>query len=103
MLESGVTDMSVSIKVSEETAKMIPGKVEQGLYPDLEAAFAEAARLLDEQDYVWDLREKLREAEKEIERREYVLWTPELSEQIVEEAKELRRLGIRPEPDVRRV
>ena len=63
-------------------------------------AWAEAARLLDEQDYVRDLREKLREAEEQIERGEYDLWTPELSKQILEEAKELYRLGIRPDPDV---
>ena len=92
--------MSVSIKVSDETAKIIQGKVEQGLYPDLETAFAVAARLLDEQDYARDLRKKLREADEEIERGEYVVWTPELSKQIVEEAKELYRLGIRPDPDV---
>jgi hypothetical protein len=92
--------MSVTIKVSEETAEMVQRKVDQGLYPDLETAWAEAARLLDEQDYVRDLREKLREAQEEIERGEYVLWTPELSKQILEEAKELYRLGIRPDPDV---
>jgi hypothetical protein len=92
--------MSVSITVSEETAEMVQRKVDQGLYPDLETAWAEAARLLDEQDYVRDLREKLSEAEVQIERGEYVLWTPELSKQILEEAKELYRLGIRPGPDV---
>jgi hypothetical protein len=92
--------MSVNIKVSEASAEMIQRKVDQGLYPDLETAWAEAARLLDEQDYVRDLREKLREAEEQIERGEYELWTPDLSKRILEEAKELVRLGIRPDPDV---
>jgi hypothetical protein len=92
--------MSVTIKVSEESAEMVQRKVDQGLYPDLESAWGEAARLLDEQDYVRDLRKKLREAEEEIERGEYDLWTPELSKQILEEAKELYRLGIRPDRDV---
>jgi hypothetical protein len=92
--------MSVTIKVSEETAEMVQRQVDQGLYPGLETAWAVAAQLLDEQDYVRDLREKLREAEKQIERGEYDLWTPELSKRILEDAKELVRLGIRPDPDV---
>ena len=92
--------MSKTIQVPDETAAIIQRKVEHGLYADADTAWAEAARLLDEYDYVQELREKLREAEEEIERGEYVEWTPELSKQILENAKERIRLGIRPDPDV---
>jgi predicted transcriptional regulator len=91
--------MSVTIKVSEETAAAFQGKVDRGLYPDLETAFAEAARLLDEVEYNRSLQAKIQVGLDQAERGEVVPWTRELSRQLFEEAMELHRLGIRPESD----
>lgn len=92
--------MSKLIRVSDETADLVQRVVDQGRYADVETAWADAARLLDEQDYNRELQEMLQEAIDEIERGEGIPWTPELSKQIFEEAMELYRLGIRPDPDV---
>jgi Arc/MetJ-type ribon-helix-helix transcriptional regulator len=91
--------MGKYVTVTEETAEIIQRKVDQGLYADVETAFAEAARLLDEYDYVQELREMLREAEEEIDRGEAIPWTRELNEQIFERAKEMHRRGIKPNSD----
>jgi hypothetical protein len=92
--------MSVTIRISQETADLVQRKVDQGLYPDLETAFAEAARLLDEQDYVRDLRAELQIGIDEADRGELLEWTPELNQQLLEEARALYRQGVKPDEDV---
>ena len=92
--------MTKTIHVTDETVEIIQRKVDEGLYADVETAFAEAARLLDEYDYNKELRAKLQEGIDQAERGETVPWTRELSRQILEQAKELHRLGIRPDDDV---
>ena len=92
--------MTKTIHLTDETVEIIQRKVDEGLYADVETAFAEAARLLDEFDYNKELGAKLQEGIDQAERGETVPWTRELSLQIFEEAKELHRLGIRPDDDV---
>ena len=91
--------MSRTVQISDETAAKFQGKVDRGLYPDLETAFAEAARLLDELEYNRSLQAKIQMGLDEIERGEVVPWTRELSRQLLEEAMELHRLGVRPDSD----
>jgi hypothetical protein len=92
--------MPKTIQVSDEAAALVQRIVDQGRYADVETAWADAARLLDEQDYNRELQEKLQEAMEQVERGEVFPWTRELSQQVFEEAMEMVRLGIRPDPDV---
>ena len=91
--------MSKTVQMSDETAARFQRKVDRGLYPGLETAFAEAARLLDELEYNRSLQAKIQVGLDEVERGEVVPWTRELSRQLLEEAIELHKLGIRPESD----
>ena len=91
--------MSVTIKVSEETAEIVQRKVDQGLYPDFETAWAEATRLLDEYADEQELRAALQIGIDEADRGEVLEWTPELNRRLLEEARELYRRGVKPDED----
>jgi Arc/MetJ-type ribon-helix-helix transcriptional regulator len=99
MLESGERAMSVTVKVSEETAEIVQRKVDQGLYPDVETAWAEAARLHDEYADEQELRAALQIGIDEADRGEVLEWTPELNRRLLEEARELYRRGVKPDED----
>jgi hypothetical protein len=97
---AGDEAMNKMVPVSEETAAIIQRKVDQGLYPDLETAFAEAARLLDEYDYGQQLRAELQIGIDEVDRGDVIEWTPDLNRQLLEEARDLYRRGVDPDKDV---
>jgi putative addiction module CopG family antidote len=100
MLEIEVQDMSVTIEVSEEIAAQVRELVESGQYPDADAAVREAIQALRRHRQILKLREMVAEADAEIERGESDLWTPELNERLMEEARGLYRSGAGPDPDV---
>ncbi|HYP60991.1 MAG TPA: hypothetical protein VEQ36_11240 [Thermomicrobiales bacterium] len=92
--------MSVTINVSEETAEMVQRKVDQGLYPDLETAWAEAARLLDEYDREEALLSKLQVGLDQLERGEGIPWNEETKQRILREGRAAYERGDIPDPDV---
>ena len=91
--------MSKNVPVSDAIAEIVQRKVDQGLYADVETAIAEAVRLLDEHDYDRCLRAQLQVGIDEADRGEVLEWTPELNRQLFEEALEMHRQGVRPDPD----
>jgi len=92
--------MSVTINVSEETAEMVQRKVDQELYPDLETAWAEAARLLDEYDREEALLSKLQVGLDQLERGEGIPWNEETKQRILREGRAAYERGDIPDPDV---
>lgn len=92
--------MSVTIKIAQETADLFQRKVDQGLYPDLETAYAEAARLLDEQDDLTALRAKLQVGLDQMQRGEVLLWNEETKQRIIREGEEAYERGDPVDPDV---
>lgn len=91
--------MNKTVQLSEQTAEIVQRKVDQGLYQDAESAVAEAVRLLDEYDYERYLAAQLQIGVDEADRGEVLEWTPELNHQLFEEAMEMHRRGVRPDPD----
>lgn len=91
--------MITTVHLSEEIAAIVQRKVDQGLYANVETAITEAVRLLDEHDYERYLRAQLQVGIDEADRGEVLEWTPELNRQLFEEALEMHRQGVRPDPD----
>ena len=87
----------MAIQLNPETETLIKQKVESGLYPNAEAALDTAVQLLDEHDRKL---QRLRAAIAEGKKGDPVPWTPELMEQILQEADEMYRRGELPDPDV---
>ncbi|MFN8594364.1 MAG: type II toxin-antitoxin system ParD family antitoxin [Thermomicrobiales bacterium] len=88
------------VTVSPETEALIRKKVESGQYQSADDVIAAAMELLDARDRREYLRGLLREAEEEFRNGDVVEWTPELQSRLFEEAKEMVRLGVPPDPDV---
>jgi antitoxin ParD1/3/4 len=91
----------MSVQLAPRVADRIRQKVETGDYADADAVMEEALSLLDERDRMRDLRASLVRANEQIERGEFVEWTPDLLEQWDREADELMRQGRQPKADVR--
>jgi antitoxin ParD1/3/4 len=90
----------MSVQCAPEVAEWIRQKVETGDYADADEVIREALGLLDERDRLRKLRASLVRANEQIERGEFVEWSPELLEQWSEEADELMRQGRQPKADV---
>lgn len=88
------------ITLTPEAEAVIRKKIESGQYQSAGDVIAAAVKLLDERDRREYLRGLLREAEEQVRNGEVVEWTPELQSRLFEEAKEMVRLGIPPDPDV---
>lgn len=88
------------VDLGPDLAALVRQKVDAGQYPDIDAVMREALRLLDEHDRLRWLRAALAEADAQIERGEFVEWTPDLMEQLTHEADEMIRQGVQPHPDV---
>ena len=94
----------MNVTLAPEFEAMIRERVERGTYNDATEVVQEALRLLDERDR---LLASLDEAAAEFERGEGVEWTPELMEQIREEADravgEIGTIVASDQSDVRRL
>ena len=89
------------VDLGPDLAALVQQKVDNGQYPDADAVMREALRLLDEHDRLQWLRAALEKADAQIERGEFVEWTPDLMEQLTQEADEMLRQGVEPDPVVR--
>lgn len=90
--------MSLSLDTQLET--IIWKKVETGLYPNTDEVIRQALRLLDEYDRTQELRAKLHIGLDQLDRGEGIPLTPELFEQIKQNAARKDREGYQPDPDV---
>lgn len=92
----------MAIRLPADVEAGIRQKVESGHFSDAAEVVREAMRLLDDQErQLASLREKLQIGLDQLDRGEGVEWTPELMEQLSQEADEMHRRGERPDPDVR--
>ena len=88
------------VDLDSEAAEFIQRRVDNGRYSDAVAVIHQALKLLAEQEKRTYLRAALAKADAQIDRGEYVEWTPDLLDRLAEEAREMKRLGIKPHPDV---
>jgi putative addiction module CopG family antidote len=91
----------MNVHLDAELEDLVRQKVDDGLYPDVDTIMQEALRLLDRRDRLAYLRAAIARADAQIERGEYVEWTPDLLNELSREAEEMVRQGIQPHPDVR--
>jgi antitoxin ParD1/3/4 len=88
----------MTIHIPADLEADIRRRVDSGAFSDPVAVIREALRSLDEQER--PLRAKLQVGIDQLDRGEGVEWTPELMEQIRQEAVELHRRGEKSHPDV---
>lgn len=86
----------MSVTLNPKAEAKVRQKVDEGLYADVDTVLHEALELLDRRDKLERLRALLREGEEG----DSVPWTPELMAQLSQEADEMIRQGIEPDPDV---
>jgi len=81
----------MQIEIDPRLADEIRGHVDRGRYPTVDEVLREALQLLAERDQLAELRASLIEADAQIDRGEYFVWSPELLEAWEREVDE--RLG----------
>jgi hypothetical protein len=87
-------------KVATENEAIIAGILDIGGFTDSEHVIHEALVDLDRKVRLNRLRALIQEADDEFERGEYDVWTPDLMDQIWDEAMEMNRRGLPLDPDV---
>src|SRR5688500_10197373 len=91
----------MTIQLAADVEASILQKVERGDFPDPNEVIREAMRLLDEQErQLAALRAKLQVGIDQLDRGEWVEWTPELMDELWQEAVEMHRRGEKPHADV---
>ena len=92
--------MSTIVNVPEEVAAQVRELVDSGAYPDTITAFREAFRALKAECQRQHLRELVAKADAELVRGEPDLWSEELNQRLLDEARALYRSEAKPDPDV---
>jgi putative addiction module CopG family antidote len=85
------------IELSPQAEALIQEKVRSGLYANAEAAVDAVVQLLDQYDRRL---QRLRDAIAVGEEGDAIPWSPELMNQLRQEAEEMLRRGEVPDPDV---
>lgn len=91
----------MSVQIAPDVEAMIRKKVDAGQYDDADEVLREALRALDERDRLRQLRASLIHAKEQVERGEFVEWSPSFVDEVSREADELIARGHQPKPDVR--
>ena len=84
----------MNVTLSPQSERLLRQMVDSGRYHGTAETLEEALTVLDEQHRVERLRAMVAVGESEIERGEYAIWSPELSEQITREARHVSRVLI---------
>lgn len=90
----------MKIDLDPDIAQLIERKVHQGQFESASEVVREALRLLEERERLVKLRAALADAEAQIDRGEYVEWTPTLLDELSDEADEMAAKGMKPHSDV---
>ena len=90
----------MNVSLDPQLEELVRRKVASGLYGDANAVLREALELLDKRDRFEALRAAVAEGMAEIERGEYIEWTPGMMDQLRREADEADRLGLPLDEDV---
>ena len=88
------------IELDPEIAHLIELRVNQGQYESANDVVREAMQLLEERERLQLLRAALAQADAEIDRGEYVEWTPTLLDELSDEADDMAAQGLKPHSDV---
>lgn len=87
------------LEIDDDLIAKIKERVDAGKYPSTLAVIGEALQLLEEREKLLYLQELLAEADAEIDRGEFVEWTPTFMSDIVQDLEEKKRRGIEIEAD----
>jgi putative addiction module CopG family antidote len=90
----------MQIQLTPQIESIVKALLETGEYQDQDEVIAEAILLLEDERKLRALRADLAEAEEEIARGDFVVWTPELREELRREARQMVAEGRKPHPDV---
>jgi antitoxin ParD1/3/4 len=91
----------MNVTLSPEVEDLIRQKVESGLYSDASEVVHDALRQMDERDrqLAW-LREEVAKGVADIERGDTIPYTPELREEMIQNAIRRAKAGEKPSTDV---
>jgi putative addiction module CopG family antidote len=90
----------MEIILTPEAEAVVRQKVADGRFASADEVVDAAVKLLDERDRWEYLRALLRETEQQVQEGKTMEWTPELRQRLRDEAAEMVRKGIPPDPDV---
>ena len=90
----------MSITLSPRAAAMVQERLESGRYASADEVIEAAVTLLEARERFDRLRESLIEAEEQVRQGKTMEWTPELRQRMRDEAADMVRKGIPPDPDV---
>ncbi len=90
----------MSITLSPRAAAMVQERLESGRYASADEVIEAAVTLLEARERFDRLRASLVEAEEQVRQGKTMEWTPELRQRLRDEAAEMVRKGIPPDPDV---
>ncbi len=90
----------MNVVLSPRSEQLVRQQLASGRYHDASEVLEEALFALDERERLEALQAAITIGEEQIERGAYVLYTPELREDIKREAGRMAREGRQPNPDV---
>jgi antitoxin ParD1/3/4 len=91
----------MNVSLTPQLEEIIRKKVESGMYGNASEVVREAIRLMDRQDRLERLRAQLAEADAQIDRGEYTIWTESSLAELIAEADAEDRLGLPISDDVK--
>lgn len=92
----------MQLELDPQVAALIQQRVDTGRYANASEVVDEALRLLNESERKRDtLRAALAVGFDALDRGDVVEWTPDSMTELIQEADEMNRQGIKPNPDVR--
>jgi len=90
----------MNVVLTPEMEALVQRKLNTGDYNNPSQVMQAALQLLDERDRARRLNAALDRGDEQFRRGEVFEWTPELRDEMKQEAAEMARLGQRPNPDV---
>lgn len=90
----------MEITLTPEAEAVVRQKLADGKFASADEVVAAAVTLLEARDRFERLRASLIEAEEQVRQGKTLEWTPDLRQRLRDEAAEMVRKGIPPDPDV---
>jgi putative addiction module CopG family antidote len=90
----------MNLSLTPELEALVRRQIEAGQYTSPDQVVREALQLLEERDRQRRLKAALAVGDEQYARGEVVPWTPELMDQLKQQAEEMARQGKQPNPDV---
>ena len=90
----------MNVSLTPQLEAIVRKKVESGMYGNASEVIREAIRIMDQRDQLARLRAELAEADEQIDRGEYVDFTPDFFERLDRDVELRIAAGVKPNPDV---